>query len=562
MKVYEAVVDALIKEGVDTAFGLLGGGTEHLVDEAVKRGIRWVSVRHEQAAVGAADGYSRVSGRTGVAVLSYGPGLANAANPMVVARKARSRVLVVTSAVGDNERHTLHLFDQEAFLRSTIGQVTMPRWPDSIHLDLADAMQRLAQGAGPVALNLNHHLLGQEAADPWPYTPIRDEWAGQRAQPDAQRLAEVVGLIEAARRPLMLAGRGAVLSGAREALIALAARTGAALSTTLLAKGWFEGEAANLGITGGFGDPEAQRMMDDADLVLAFGARVSRYTAHWGTLFERSHVVRIDARPDSSAEMTPVALSIWADARATAEALLAALPAGARPLWTGDHTPGLQTGPRDDHWAREYGLIRAPAPAAGTAGVDVHRALGLLSARLPKQRGVVIDAGNHLGVPAAHFPVADPLDLVCPWEFGAIGGGLAVAIGAAVARPERPTVAFLGDGCLMLGLPDLDTVRRHRLPLLVVVQDDGGFRSERNSYRARGLEHTLADYDNPDLAEVARSLGIAAYSAENDAEVDRCLESLFSDGPELRAPALLRLAVDRFAPNPELDRAFASYRPY
>ena len=201
MKVYEAVIDALVKEGVDTAFGLLGGGTEHLVDEAVKRGLRWVSVRHEQAAMGAADGFSRVSGRTGVAILSYGPGLANAANPMVVARKARSRVLVVASAVGDNERHTLHLFDQEAFLRSTIGQVTTPRWPDSIHHDLADVMKRLAQGAGPVALNLNHHLLGQEVADPWPYTAIRDEWGSQRAQPDAERLAEVVALLAAARRP-------------------------------------------------------------------------------------------------------------------------------------------------------------------------------------------------------------------------------------------------------------------------------------------------------------------------------------------------------------------------
>ena len=563
MKVHDAIVDALLGEGVDTVFGLLGGGIGHLVDAAVKRGIRFVTVRHEQAAVGAADGYSRVCGRIGVAVLSYGPGLANAATPMVVARKAHSKVLVITSAIGDSERFTMHLFDQEPYLRSTIGTFVTPRWPASIQHDLTEVFSLLARDSGPVALNLNHHLLGQEVPEDWKYVPIRDEWGSQRVQPDPQRVTAVVDLIAEARRPLILAGRGAVLSGALPDLIELADQTGAALSTTLLAKNWFDGHPANLGITGGFGDKHAQLVMRDSDLVLAFGARISRYTAHWGTMFEKARIVRVDSRPDSAPDMTPVDISIWADAKATARALLAELSLPkARTPWTVDHVVTGDGRGEETTWARDYGLVREAAATQAGSGVDVRRAIDLLGRRLPTARGVVIDAGNHLGVPAAHFSVADPLDLICAWEFGAIGGGLGLAIGAATARPERPTVAFLGDGCLMLGLSDLDTVSRYRLPMLIVVQDDGGFRSERNSYNAIGLEPTLADYVNPDLAAVARSLGLNAYSAANDAELDGCLEKIFATDPDFRTPTLLCIAVDRFAPNEEIDSAFASYRPY
>lgn len=562
MKVHEAVVDALVKEGVDTVFGLLGGGIEHLVDRAVKRGIRFVSVRHEQAAVGAADGYSRATGRTGVAFLSYGPGLANAANPLVVARKAGSRVLVISSAVGDNERFTMHLFDQEPFLRATIGNVVTPRWPDSIHLDLREAMSQLAQGRGPVAVNLNQHLLSLDVPAGWDYRPIRDEWTEQRTEPDQQRVIALAEMLRTAERPLLLAGRGAVLSGARDAISALAERVGAALSTTLMAKGWFRGHPADLGVTGGFGDPDSQSLMRDADLVIAFGARISRYTAHWGTMFADTTLVRVDRRPDSTAEMNTVSLSLWADARSAAEALLALVPAGSRPPWIHSHTPTARPSGGDNKWAREFGLRRAPAVGDPIGGVDVRRAIEILNERLPARRTVVIDAGNHMGVPAAHFDVADPLSLICPWEFGAIGGGLAVALGAALGRPDQPVVAFLGDGCLMLGLADLDSLRRHRARVLLVLQDDGGFRSERNSYRARGLDPALADYDNPDLVAVANALGIAAYSAPDDSGFDAALKQMLATDPDLLSPALIRLEVDRLAPNVEMDRAFDAYRPY
>lgn len=564
MKVHSGLVDALLAEDVDTVFGLLGGGIEHFVDELVRRGIRFVSVRHEQAAVGMADGYSRANGRIGVAVLSHGPGVSNAGTTMTVARKSRSRILVITSDIGANERFTPHRFEQELFLRATIEDYVTPRWPAKLHLDVADAITRIRRGDGPVALNVPADVFGLELPEGWRYTPVVDVWAGRRPAPEPGAVADLLALLERAERPVILVGRGAVLSGARPELEELAELTGAAIAHTLLAKDWCAGHSHSVGLAGGFGDPEMQRTLDAADVVVAFGASLTRYTTHWGTLFEKASVARVDLRQDAVTEMTPADLTVWADARTTARALLAALGDGpVRPVWTQGFEPPdhEQLTPSAGEWVGHFGLAPRPHENPETA-IDIASLLEELSRLLPAERTVVIDNGNAMGAPAARFPVSDPLDQVYPWLFGSIGGGLAVAVGASIGRPDRPTVAFLGDGSLMLGLSDLDTARRQGARLLVVVTADGGFRSERGSYEARSLEPTLADYDNPDFAAVALALGIAGYHAENDAEVRECMDRMRATDPALSEPALLCVHVDRFQDCPEIDRAFANYRPY
>jgi len=564
MKVHTGLVDALLAEDVDTVFGLLGGGVEHLIDELVRRGIRFVSVRHEQAAVGMADGYSRSTGRIGVAVLSHGPGVSNAATTMTVARKSRSRVLVITSDIGANERFTPHRFEQELFLRATIEDYVTPRWPAKFHLDVADAITRIRRGDGPVALNVPADVFTMELPDGWRYPPVVDVWSGRRPAPEPNAIAELLAMLATSERPVILVGRGAVLSGARAEVEELAERTGAAIAHTLLAKDWCAGHSHSVGLAGGFGDPATQRTLEQADLVLAFGASLTRYTTHWGTLFEKASIARIDLRPDTVSEMTAVDLTVWADARTTVRALLAALEDGPPcPPWTAGFQPSTAepTNVNGVDWAEQYGLM-PPQHDPLEPQKDVGRVLGELARLLPAERTVVIDAGNAMGAPAARFPISNPLDQVYPWSFGSIGGGLAIAIGASIGRPDRPTIAFLGDGSLMLGLSDLDTARRHGARLLVVVTADGGFRSERGSYEARSLDPHLADYDNPDFAAVAAALGIPGYHAASDADVDVCLDRIRSEDPGLSGPAVLCVHVDQFADNSEIDRAFEHYRPY
>ena len=562
MKVHSGLVDALLAEGIDTVFGLLGGGVEHFVDDLTRRGLSFVSVRHEQAAVGMADGYSRATGGIGVAMLSHGPGVANAATTMTVARKSRSRVLVIASDIGANERFTPHRFDQELLLRATIEDYLTPRWPAKLALDIADVFTRIRRGDGPVALNIPADVFTHELPGDWHYSPVADIWTGHRPAPDDEVISCVLGLLARAERPVILVGKGAVLSGARAELGRLAERTGAVLATTLLAKDWYAGHSHSVGLAGGFGEPEAQSLLAGADLVLAFGSTLARYTSHWGSLFKDATITRVDVRTDSASEMTPVDLAVWADARATADALLSRLGDGPiRPPWTAAQIP-RQAVPASDEWVAHYGLGPSLSRPAAGPGVDVSRLVRSLDALLPAKRNVVIDVGNQMGTPAAHFPVDHPLDQIYPWLFGSVGGGLAVAIGASIGRPDRPTVAFLGDGSLMLGLSDLDTARRHSARLLVVVTADGGFRSERGSYQARSLQPALADYDNPDFAEVARALGIQGYHAATDADLAQCLVRLKSENPTIGAPALLCVHVDPFVDNPEIDRAFANYRPY
>jgi thiamine pyrophosphate-dependent acetolactate synthase large subunit-like protein len=419
--------------------------------------------------------------------------------------------------------------------------------------------ERYRGPAGPVALNVPADTFQADVAEPWRYQAIPPFWVA-RSAPDPELVGDVVALLSRARRPLVIAGRGAVLSDARAELEELSFRTGAPIAETLLAKGWFGSHPHSLGLTGGFGDPASQAYLRAADVVLAFGATLTRYSTDWGTLYEDAKVVRVDERPDSVPDMTTVNIAIWADARSTARAILEKLPETRAGLWTTSFEPPAEPRESNDA-AHEHGLVGAGLPRP-TVGVDPRLAVSLLDEALPPERGLVIDAGNHMGVSASHFGVANPLDQYYPWEFGAIGGGMAVALGAALGRPERPTVAFLGDGSFMLALADAEVAHRYPVRLLVVVVEDGGFRSERGSYLGRGLDPALADYDNPDIAELAATLGYTVYSAGHDDELRAAVRQLVAEDPEITRPTLLRLRVDRFVANPELDRAFASYRPY
>jgi len=544
MNFAEALVDAMAEEKVDTLFGLLGGGIEEIVALAVKKGMRYVKARHEEGAVGMADGYSRATGRVGVALVSHGAGLSNAGTLMIVARKARSRVLVITSDTAADEPFMPHNFDQELFLSATIGRFITIRSTAAAQRDLERAFGILARGEGPVALNLPTPIASLNVPDSWAYRAARKRRSATNLAPAADAIAEVAALLASAEKPLLVAGVGAVHAGAKDPIIALAERTGAALAETLLAKGWFRGHERSLGVCGGFGDPAAQEVLNQADLVIAFGASMSRYTTRWGTLFGSAAVVTVDTRSDSEPQMTTPRLRITADARLFAEALLAQSAASApdRPAWT----PSLHS---------------PPSPPSTGGGLDLAAAVLALDAALPRGRALVIDGGNAIGPPAALFTVDHPLDQICPWEFWSIGVGVPIAIGASVGRPDRLTVAFLGDGALMLGLSDLDAAVRYGAPLLVVVVDNGSLGAERTSLRNLSLDTDVADVDNPDLASVARSLGFESYTAADPASLEDAISKLLSSGFPRRGPCLLSLRVDKDAPTPEMDRAFESYRP-
>jgi thiamine pyrophosphate-dependent acetolactate synthase large subunit-like protein len=333
----------------------------------------------------------------------------------------------------------------------------------------------------------------------------------------------VAALIAAGRRPLIIAGRGAVLAGAGEALEALGDDIGAVLATSAMGHGLFAGSPWAVGISGGFASPVAARLIAASDLVLAFGASLTRWTTRDGALIDPgAKVVQVDVDPEALGAHRPVDVAVVADAAAAARALLDA---------------GVQgSGVRDDALAAEIAAgswCDEPYEDAGGDGRMDPRALSLaLDALLPADRTVAVDSGHFMGFPPMYLRVPDPAGFVFTQGFQSIGLGLASGIGAAVARPDRLTVACLGDGGALMALPELETLARLRLPMLVVVYNDAAYGAEVHHFRPQGHPVELVQFPDTDfagLAAAAGARGLTVRGAEDLAAIEAWLER--RDGP-------------------------------
>jgi thiamine pyrophosphate-dependent acetolactate synthase large subunit-like protein len=502
--VADAVGARLAGSGVDTVFGLLGSGNLVVTNAITAAGGRLVTARHEGGAVAMADGWARVSGRVGVASLHQGPGLTNAITALAEAAKSRTPLLVLAgdtpgAALGSNFR-----VDQHELARAVGAAPERVHSARTAEADAARALRRAGLERRPVVLNLPIDVQAQPAAtDPAPVHALPAPRPPAPSPEDAQALARA---IEAARRPVIIGGRGAVVAGARPALEALAERCGALLASTAVAHGLFHGAAYDLGIAGGFATPLAAELLCHADLVLAFGAGLNHWTTRHGALIGPDAVVaQIDVEPAAIGRHRPVHIGVTGDARLVAEAALAAL--GDAPAAEGFRAPGMEDRIAARHW---HGERYADAAADGT--IDPRTLTLAVRELLPPDAAVVVDSGHFTGWPSMYLDVADPRDWVFVNAFQAVGLGLGCAIGAAVARPDRVTVAAVGDGGLFLALQELETAARVRARLLVLVYDDAAFGAEVHHFGPLGHDVAGARYPDADLAAIARAAGAEALT--------------------------------------------------
>jgi thiamine pyrophosphate-dependent acetolactate synthase large subunit-like protein len=334
----------------------------------------------------------------------------------------------------------------------------------------------------------------------------------ERPAPAPGVVAEVADLIAAARRPAIVAGRGAVLAGAREPLERLGDAIGAVLATSAMGHGLFEGSAWAVGISGGFASPVAARLIAEADLVLAFGANLTRWTTRDGALIAGgAKVVQVDLDEESLGAHRPVHVGVVGDAAKTAESLLAA----------GVTNPGFRATPGLEREIAEGSWRDAPFADAGDATHLDPRALSIaLDAMLPAERTVAVDSGHFMGFPPMYLRVPDPAGFVFTQAFQSIGLGLASGIGAAIARPDRLTVACLGDGGALMALGELETLARLRLPMLVVVYNDAAYGAEVHHFGPQGLPLELVRFPDTDFAALVRAAGGHGITARTLEDLD------------------------------------------
>ena len=511
-RVDAALGRALAELGVDVLFGVLGSGNFAVTRAAVDTGVRFIHARHECAAVSMADAYARVTGRVGVVTVHQGPGLTNAVTGLTEAAKARTPLVLLAAATSAGAVRSNFRIDQAGVAAAVGAAAERVATPGTALGDLQRALRRAREERCAVLLDLPLDV--QAAVVPADTQPAAPAPTMAPPAPAPQAVAAAADLLAGAHRPLVLAGRGAVAAGAGPALEALGERVGALLATSANGHGLFAGNPFALGIAGGFATPTAATLLGEADVVLAVGASLNMWTTRHGALLDpEAQVIQVDVEPAGIGLHRPVEVGVVGDAALVAMALDRALTdRGHRAArWRTEEVAARLT---DGRWAN-VGFTDAAAPG----GVDP-RALSIaLNDLLPRERTVVVDSGHFMGWPAMYLEVPDAAGFVFCQAFQSVGLGLGAALGAAVARPDRLTVAAVGDGGLLMSLGELETAVRHGLPLLVVVYNDAAYGAEVHHFRPTGHAVDLVQFDDVDFAALARAAGAEGATVRDIADL-------------------------------------------
>ncbi|MFI6439329.1 thiamine pyrophosphate-binding protein [Streptomyces sp. NPDC050759] len=546
MKVAEAVGRALYTAGVEQVFGVVGSGNFHLTNAMVAAGARFVAARHEGGAATMADAYARVSGTPAAVSVHQGPGLTNAMTGIAEAAKSRTPLVVVAAEV---TRPTSNFYvDQEA-LGTAVGAVPMRvASPEDAVGQACAAVRRALHERRTVLLNLP---LDVQAADvpgdalaqatpPPPRTAV---------EPSADEVAALAQVLEQARRPVFVAGRGARSTGARDALEALAERYGALLATSAVARGLFHDNPWSLDVSGGFASPLAAELIGGADVIVGWGCALNMWTMRHGALIGAdTAVVQVDDDPSALGAHRKLHLGVTGDVELTARHVLAA-PGGKR---QGLRTPGIA-----EAVATRVRWRNVPYDDTSTRDRIDPRTLSIaLDDILPAERVIGVDSGNFMGHPSMFLSVPDQDGFCFTQAYQSIGLGLATAIGAALARPDRLPVAALGDGGALMGAADLDTVRRLGLPMVVVVYNDDAYGAEVHHFGPDGHPLDTVEFPPTDIAAVARGYGFEAVTVHTRTDL-KAVED-WVGGPR-SAPLLIDAKVVRDRGAWWLEEAFRGH---
>ncbi|HEV2258353.1 MAG TPA: thiamine pyrophosphate-binding protein [Streptosporangiaceae bacterium] len=548
MRVAEAVGQGLAKLGADTVFGVVGSGNFHVTNALIAGGARFVAARHEGGATVMADAWARTTGRPGVVSVHQGPGLTNAMTGIAEAAKSRTPLLVL-AAEAPEVRSNFHV--DVAGLAAAVGAV--PERLYSPASALADVHRAYTTALGRRTVILALPLNVQAAA--WESATVQ---AGPRiypSAPSAEAVTAVAAVLRGASQPVFIAGRGARgragRASARADLERLADACGALLATSAVAKGLFRGNPWDLDVSGGFASPLAAELITGADLIIGWGCSLNMWTMRHGKLIGTgATLIQVDDDATALGAHRPVHLGVVGDVAETARAVADALPpdvAGA-----GYRSPEVR-----ERIAREVHWRDVPFTDESDGQRIDPRALSIaLDDLLPAERTVAVDSGNFMGYPSMYLSVPDEAGFCFTQAFQSIGLGLASAIGAAVARPDRLPVAALGDGGALMGVSELETVVRLGIPMVVVVYDDAAYGAEVHHFGPDGDPLDTVRFPPTDIAAIGRGFGFEGVTVRTAG--DLAAVGRWVDGPRER-PLLIDAKVTSARGSWWLEEAFRGH---
>lgn len=527
----QALVRSLAAEGVEVIFGLPGVHAMPIYDALYDhREIRYIGVRHEQAAAYMADGYARSTGRAGVCLTTTGPGAANTAAAMAEAYSSSSPVLQICtqihSSLVDKGKGALHeTKDQLGLFRAVTGWNKRIESVKDIPLSVHLAMTKMKNGRPrPVQLEIPVDLLTLEADIELPQPQDRQREAGDEAL-----VQEAAELLRRSHTPVIWAGGGVITSQATTELLELAELLQAPVLTTFMGKGTISEEhPLSLGNWATVSDARdlLQELLNDSDLMLAVGTRFSAMSTGQWTLRFPERLIQIDIDPAEMGKNYPAEIAIVGDAKRILQDILVRLSeagAGERAS-RADDAKGLRDTVHEIVAATQIGRLEV---------VEVIRAA------LSKDAILVNDMTMVSYTACRHFRVYQPRTLLYPTGFGSLGFGFPAALGAKIAWPQRQVVAICGDGGFMVSCQELATAVQHRINLPVLIFNDQGYGVLRQTqdieYSGRRIG---VDLLTPDFVKFAEAFGVEGLRVEQLEDLGPVLQNAL----RAQKPTLIEVA--------------------
>ena len=511
----QIIWEVLTQEGVEVVFGYPGGAILPTYDAMLDYPVRHVLVRHEQGAAHMADGYARASGQVGVAMATSGPGATNLVTGIATAMMDSSPIVCITGQV-----HSAAI-GGDAFQETDVTGVTLPVTKHNYLVtdveDIGPTMREAFYVArsgrpGPVLVDISKDAQTGSMDYVAPETPAR--LPGYR--PDLRALPEeydhALELIEAAERPLILAGHGVMMSGAMKELREFAEKTQIPVAMTLLGIGGLPAShPLNLGMMGMHGEAWVNTAIQEADLLLAFGMRFDdRVTGNLKTYAVNAKKIHVEIDPSEINKVVQVDVGIVGDLRETLETLLPRLSDKKHAEWL-DHIDEL----KGDSAARD--ILSLPEDGALYAA-HVINDLWRFTGGKPI---IVTDVGQHQMWEAQYYRHEEPFTLITSGGLGTMGFGLPAAMGVRFAKPDEEIWAIVGDGGFQMTQAELSTCAQEGLKINVAIINNGYLGMVRQ-WQEFFFERRYAatPMHNPDFVKLAEAHGLAGLRVEERGQVE------------------------------------------
>jgi acetolactate synthase-1/2/3 large subunit len=539
----EIVIKALADQGVDVIFGYPGGAVLPIYDALFKQNaVRHILVRHEQAAVHAAEGYARSTGKVGVVLVTSGPGATNAVTGLTDALMDSVPIVCLTGQV------PTHLIGNDAFQEADTTGITRPC---TKHNYLVKDINKLAHvmheafyvartgRPGPVVVDLPKDILFATG----PYTPaalVQRKSYRPRFQPDESKLAEALALIAGAKRPLFYGGGGLINSGPRacELFAELVRLTDAPCTLTLMGLGAFPASDPHfLGLVGMHGTYEANNAMHDCDVMVAIGSRFDdRVTGRISAFSPGSTKIQIDIDPSSINKNVRVELPVIGDCGAALDYLVA--------NWK-------RTKPqrRDlSGWWDQIGAWRAKDSLHYKQGGEIIKPQYAIERLYAATRGrdtyITTEVGQHQMWAAQLFKFEEPRRWMTSGGLGTMGYGLPAAAGVQIAHPDALVIDIAGEASILMNIQEMSTICQYRLPVKVFILNNEYMGMVRQwqelMHGGRYSESYTAAL--PDFVKLAEAFGAVGLRATKPSELDGVIAEMLA----VDKPVIADICVDKF----------------